>query len=210
MPDPITPAGLPSPATQAADTLDLQRATEQATSSQRALNIEFEISKQQGRQFGQALTSAFVGIAIQGKSLGDVLRGLAQSLSKLALNAAFKPLESALGSAQQGLVSGGFAQGAGATLPAGTPGLFASGGAISAPAEFPLGNGAMFSKQQGDGAFAASGSGVANRNSGLASAGRQVAVTFNVTTPDAESFRRSETQLAAMLARSVGSGQRNL
>ena len=35
-------------------------------------------------------------------------------------------------------------------------------------------------------------------------------VTFNVTTPDLESFRRSETQLAALLARAVAQGQRNL
>lgn len=37
-----------------------------------------------------------------------------------------------------------------------------------------------------------------------------LSVTFNVTTPDAESFRRSETQIAAMLARAVGQGRRNL
>ena len=36
-----------------------------------------------------------------------------------------------------------------------------------------------------------------------------VSVTFNITTPDAESFRRSETQIAAMLARAVGQGRRN-
>jgi hypothetical protein len=35
-------------------------------------------------------------------------------------------------------------------------------------------------------------------------------VTFNVTAQDAESFRRSETQIAAMLARAVSLGQRNL
>lgn len=35
-------------------------------------------------------------------------------------------------------------------------------------------------------------------------------MTFNVTTPDVEGFRRSETQLSAMLARAVGSGHRNL
>ena len=33
---------------------------------------------------------------------------------------------------------------------------------------------------------------------------------FHVTTPDADSFRRSETQIAALLARAVGHGQRNL
>jgi phage terminase large subunit-like protein len=37
-----------------------------------------------------------------------------------------------------------------------------------------------------------------------------ISVTFNVTTPDADSFRRSETQLAALLARAVAQGQRNL
>jgi hypothetical protein len=37
-----------------------------------------------------------------------------------------------------------------------------------------------------------------------------VNVTFNVTTPDAESFRRSEGQIAAMLSRAVGRGSRNL
>jgi hypothetical protein len=39
---------------------------------------------------------------------------------------------------------------------------------------------------------------------------RAPSITFNVSTPDVESFRRSETQLAAMLTRVVGRGQRNL
>jgi hypothetical protein len=35
-------------------------------------------------------------------------------------------------------------------------------------------------------------------------------VVFNVTTPDAESFYSSQSQIAAMLARAVAQGQRNL
>ena len=35
-------------------------------------------------------------------------------------------------------------------------------------------------------------------------------VNFTVTSPDAESFQRSETQISAMLARVVSRGQRNL
>jgi hypothetical protein len=35
-------------------------------------------------------------------------------------------------------------------------------------------------------------------------------VTFNVTTPDADSFRRTEGQLSAMLVRAVAQGQRNM
>ena len=35
-------------------------------------------------------------------------------------------------------------------------------------------------------------------------------VTFNVTSPDAASFRRAEAEVSAMLARAVARGQRGL
>jgi phage-related minor tail protein len=41
-------------------------------------------------------------------------------------------------------------------------------------------------------------------------AGRPVSVTVNIATPDAESFRRSEAQVSAALARAVARGQRGL
>jgi hypothetical protein len=37
-----------------------------------------------------------------------------------------------------------------------------------------------------------------------------VSVTFNITTPDADGFRRSQGQIAAMLARATRRGERNL
>jgi hypothetical protein len=40
--------------------------------------------------------------------------------------------------------------------------------------------------------------------------GRPVSVTMNVSTPDAESFRRSEAQVSAALARAVSRGQRGM
>jgi hypothetical protein len=43
-----------------------------------------------------------------------------------------------------------------------------------------------------------------------AEGGGGVHITFNVSTPDAASFQRSETQLAALLARAVAHGHRNL
>jgi hypothetical protein len=39
---------------------------------------------------------------------------------------------------------------------------------------------------------------------------RAASVVVNVSTPDVESFRRSETQLAAVIARAAALGQRNL
>ncbi|HKO57025.1 MAG TPA: phage tail tape measure protein, partial [Thermoanaerobaculia bacterium] len=40
--------------------------------------------------------------------------------------------------------------------------------------------------------------------------GRPLSVTVNVSTPDAESFRRSEAQVSAALARAVSRGQRGM
>jgi phage-related minor tail protein len=40
--------------------------------------------------------------------------------------------------------------------------------------------------------------------------GTGLQITFNVTANDAESFRRSEAQISAMLARAAALGQRNL
>jgi len=64
------------------------------------------------------------------------------------------------------------------------------------------------------GEFASLGSsipkGAAERGGAGGVAGRGVNVVFNVSTPDAQSFRRSEGEVAAMLARAVGRGQRGL
>ena len=52
--------------------------------------------------------------------------------------------------------------------------------------------------------------GGAGRGEGRGVANRGLHVVFNVSTPDAQSFRRSEAEIAAMLARAVGRGQRGL
>jgi hypothetical protein len=41
-------------------------------------------------------------------------------------------------------------------------------------------------------------------------AGAAINVTFNVTSPDAQSFRRAEVELTAMLARTVARGRRGM
>jgi phage-related minor tail protein len=44
----------------------------------------------------------------------------------------------------------------------------------------------------------------------LARGGSGQAITINIATADVESFRRSESQLAAIVARVAAQGQRNL
>ena len=50
----------------------------------------------------------------------------------------------------------------------------------------------------------------AAKNGALSTANASMIVNFNITTADADSFRKSETQVTAMLARAVGRGRRGL
>jgi phage-related minor tail protein len=166
-----------------------------------------------GRQFSSTLIGAFESIAIRGKSLGDVLRSLALRLSDIVLSAALKPLEQGFGNLLGGLLSGGLPFAKGGVIQQGMPVPFASGGVIQSPISFPLANGRLgIAGERGAEAIMPLSRGPDGRL-GVAVSGRgggAVNVTINVQTPDAESFRRSETQLGAMLSRAVSLGQRNL
>ena len=164
-----------------------------------------------GRQFGYALTNAFQGVAFRGKDLGDVFRSLAMSLSRMAMQAAFKPLEQGVGSLIGGLLSGGIGFAKGGGVQNALPVPFASGGVIASPVTFPLAGGRMgLAGEAGPEAIMPLTRGSDGKLGVRAQGGAGVSVTINVSTPDAESFRRSETQIAAMLSRAVAMGQRNL
>ncbi len=171
---------------------------------------EMEAAAGSGKKFGKAMTSAFQGVVIEGKSVTDSVRTLALSLSKLTLQSAFKPLEDAFGGFVSGLIGGGFNFGGGAgggvTMP------FAKGGVISSPISFPMQGGATgIAGERGAEAIMPLARGPDGRLGVKAGGGGgNVSVTFNVTTPDPDSFRRTEAQISAMLARAVSQGQRNL
>ncbi len=177
------------------------------------LNEEIETAKAGSLKLGSTLASALDGVVTKGKSASSIIDTLALSLSKAALNAAFKPLDQLL----SGLVGNLFSGGAGASaasgaVPNGLPIPFASGGVISSPVSFPLGGGQTgLAGERGPEAIMPLTRGTDGKL-GVATSGggSPVHVTFNVTSPDAQSFARSETQLAAMLARTVAQGQRNL
>ncbi len=181
------------------------------TADTSALATEFRKAAGLGRQFSNTLVGAFESIAIKGKNVGDVLRTLALRLSDIVLKAALRPLEQGFGNLLGGLLSGGMGFASGGVVRQGLPVPFASGGVIQNPIAFPLVGGRHgIAGERGAEAIMPLSRGPDGRLGVAARGGAGMSVTFNVTAQDAQSFMRSETQIAAMLARAVSLGQRNL
>lgn len=166
------------------------------------------------RAIGRGLRGAFEGLVFDGMKLSDVLRQVGRSISHAAYAAAVKPVQNQLG----GLVASGieglvgsmvpFAKGGGFTQGRVMP--FANGGVVSGPTAFPMRGGTGLMGEAGpeavmpltrgaDGRLGVQGQG----------GGRPVHVTMNITTPDVQGFRRSQSQIAAAMGRALGRGQRN-
>ncbi|MFZ1680731.1 MAG: phage tail tape measure protein [Rhizobiaceae bacterium] len=158
-------------------------------------------------RFGAQLTGALKSAIVSGKSLDDVLRQLALNLAGSALDAGLKPLQ-ALASAFISRLAGGMMP----AMPFAKGGIvpFAEGGIVSAPTYFPAGGRTGLMGEAGPEAILPlrrTSDGSLGVNAGATGA---IQVTFNVTTPDAASFRKSEAEITAMLARAVLRGRRNL
>jgi phage-related minor tail protein len=162
-----------------------------------------------GDAFGKRISGAFEDAVFSGESLGQTLRSLALDLARLSLRGALQPLTGALGDALAAPF--GFAKGG--VVGTAMPQPFADGGVIASPISFPLSGGRTgIAGEAGPEAIMPLARGADGRlgvRANGAGAG-PVSITFNITTPDAESFRRSEGQIAAMLSRTVARGQRNL
>ena len=172
---------------------DLAGTIDKTTGSANALGVS-------ARQFAALMTRAFGQAATGGKQFDDVLKIVALSLSKLAVQSALTPLGK--------ILSGGFKDQEGDVMNI-TP--FASGGVIGAPSYFPLSGGLGLAGEAGPEAIMPLSRGPDGR---LGIAGGGVAsganVTVHIATPDADSFRRSEAYLTGQIARAVARGQRSL
>ena len=154
---------------------------------------------------GSRMVTAFASAATQGKSLSDVLKGLALSLARMALSAALKPLSSLLG----GLTGGLMANAAGNAFANGRVIPFADGGIVNSPTLFAMRGGTGLMGEAGPEAVMPLARG-ADGKLGVRGGGGGVNVTVNIQTPDVAGFQRSQSQVAAAIARAVASGQRNL
>ncbi|MFN3888976.1 MAG: phage tail tape measure protein [Beijerinckiaceae bacterium] len=160
------------------------------------------------QRMSRTLTRAFASAVVGGKSLEDTLKKVALSLSKVALNTALQPLQKGLASAIGSLLSPLTGQGV-ASVPVTA---FASGGIVARPTFFGSGAGLGLMGERGAEAIMPLARGPDGRLGVAVNGGPHRAPTVNVTinTPDAESFRRSQVQVSAALARAVMRGRRGV
>jgi phage-related minor tail protein len=156
-----------------------------------ALKAQMSDLDRMAESLGNRLVTAFAGAALQGRNLQDVLRGLALSLSRMALGQALKPLGNMIGS------------GIGKVMP------FADGGIVNSPVLFPMGGATGLMGEAGPEAIMPLARGPDGKL-GVRGGQGQMNVTVNIATQDAASFQRSQAQVAALITRAAARGQRNL
>jgi lambda family phage tail tape measure protein len=155
------------------------------------LRAEMEGLSKLADTFGSKLVGAFAGAIIHSRSLTDVMKGLALSLANTALSAALKPLSGVVGSLF------------GSAIP------FADGGIVNSPVLFPMRGGTGLMGEAGPEAIMPLARG-ADGKLGVRGGGGGTHVTVNISTPDVQGFKQSQSQIAALMHQAVSRGQRNL
>lgn len=157
-------------------------------------------------RFGSSLSRALTQSVAQGRDLDSVLKTLGRSLAGLAVKPGRGGSLADLLARLVGALAGGFGPGMG-SLGGVTP--FAKGGVVATPTYFPLGGGRGLMGEAGAEAILPLSRGADGRL-GVRAGGAERPITVSVTiaTPNAESFRRSEGQISATLARAVARGRR--
>lgn len=193
-----------------------QRATMEVIADTRGFDDSIKSLTSATREFGQVFATTMSRSIQSGKGFGDFLKNLGKRFSDIALKQSLKPLENlfgnlvsqTVGSAGQAFAGGSFSgQSAGPSV---VP--FARGGVVTGPTHFGLGKSLGLMGEAGPEAILPLRRGADGRL-GVASGApsdQPTNLVFNVQANDAQSFRRSESQIAAMLARAVNRGRRSL
>jgi phage-related minor tail protein len=136
-----------------------------------------------------AVANTIARAAVSGKtSIDQLVSAILADFERVAISQFIvKPIEGIVGS-----LAGDLGQAIGGAL--------ASGGPVAAGESYLVG-------EQGPELFTPSSSGTIAPNGAVASA--RPSVVVNINTPDAQSFVKSQSQIAAMMARALARGQRN-
>ena len=168
------------------------------------------------RGIGTGLRRAFDGLVFDGLRASDAMRMVSRSMVDGVYSMAMRPVQNAFGAAiARGIAGFGqalmpFAQGA--AFAQGRVAPFAAGGIVTAPTMFPMRGGTGLMGEAGPEAVLPLARGADGRlgvRAGAGSGDGPVSVTIHVATPDVEGFRRSQTQIAAEVARVLDRAGRN-
>ncbi|WP_166416356.1 phage tail tape measure protein [Cochlodiniinecator piscidefendens] len=201
--------------------------TSMGAASSMTVAFEHELSRMSetmgrtGREVGQlsngvsrGLKRAIDGLVFDGGTLSDALETVAKSMVNTAYSIATRPVTQNVGGmiaqGANSLLGGLFQFENGASFAQGRVTPFASGGVVGSPTYFPMRGGTGLMGEAGPEAIMPLSRGPDGRL-GVQSqgGGRPVNVVMNITAPDAQSFQRSQSQIAAQMGRALGRGQRN-
>ncbi len=160
----------------------------------------------------RGLRRAFDGVLLDGMNLSDALQTVAQSMVNTAYSAAVKPVTDHFGGMlAQGvgnLMSGLLPFADGGTFSQGRVMPFANGGVVSGPTTFPMRGGTGLMGEAGPEAIMPLARGADGKLGVRMQGSGATTVVMNITTPDVDGFRRSQSQVAAQMSRALGRGQR--
>lgn len=157
----------------------------------------------QASRFGDQLTGALSDAALSGKSLDDVLRKVASSITSSALSSGLKPLQSLLNN-----VGGNLFSSLTSALPFAQGGVISNGGVVTTPSYFPMAGQIGLAGEAGPEAIMPLSRGADGSLGVVAGNASSAPVTVHIQTQDVNSFRKSEQQVAGAIARAVARGQR--
>ena len=162
----------------------------------------------------RGVAKAIDGVVLDGMKLSDALHTVAQSMIDAAWKAAVKPVASHVGGALASGMSaifGDFSPFAnGGSFSQGRVMPFANGGVVSGPVTFPMRGGMGLMGEAGPEAIMPLTRGPDGKlGVRAAGGGAPVNVVMNISTPDARSFERSQSQIAARMSQALSRGARN-
>jgi phage-related minor tail protein len=184
------------------------------TADMRGFRSELLEADRLAQNFGRSLSGAFASAVVRGRDLSSVMRSLALSLSQQTISAAIKPLGDGLTSFLGNMIGSILPFAKGGAFTGGAPIPFADGGIIAAPSYFPMQGGRLgLMGEAGAEAIMPLARGADGRlgvRMNGANSPAQTSVHITINAQNAESFRRSESDITASLARAVARGQRYL
>lgn len=178
----------------------------------RSLTVQLVTAAQ---SFGKSITAAFAQGIVEGKRFEDVLRGIGKTLKESLLKSAVSSVSGLVSSLLDSGINSIAGRLTGLRLggKGGSPvSVFADGGVVGSPSYFAMGRGLGLMGERGAEAIMPLSRGPDGKLGVRAGGGerRPVNVSVQIATRDADSFRRSEAQVSAAIARAVARGHRSL